>query len=78
MEQPHPLMDKLGGLGGRTYRQTDYGDESSMVLLDDDNLGDTIIAGNTDISGNSILESRYLVLSSLHIGISSGDAKYRI
>ena len=23
MEQHHPIMDKLGGLGGRTYRQTD-------------------------------------------------------
>ena len=23
MEQHHPIMDKLGGIGGRTYRQTD-------------------------------------------------------
>ena len=23
MEQHHPIMDKLGDLGGRTYRQTD-------------------------------------------------------
>ena len=49
-----------------------------MSFLDDDHLGDTIIAGITDIVGNRILEGRDLVLSSLHIGLHAGDAKYRI
>ena len=33
----------------------DCGDETSMVLLDEDHLGDTIIAGNTYINGDSIM-----------------------
>ena len=49
-----------------------------MVLLDDEHLGDTIISGNTDIRGNRILESIDLVLYYLHIGLHTGDAKYRI
>ena len=49
-----------------------------MVLLYDEHVGDTIIAGNTDLSGNIIMESIYLVLSYLHIGIHTGDAKYMI
>ena len=44
------------------------GAESSMILLYDGHLGDTIINGNTDRSGNIILEIRDLVLSYLHIG----------
>ena len=46
-----------------------------MSFLDDDHLGDTIIAGITDILGNRILEIRDLILSSLHIGLRTGDAK---
>ena len=35
-----------------------FSDESSMVLLYDGHLGDTIISGNTDLSRNIILEIR--------------------
>ena len=49
-----------------------------MVLLYEKYFGDTIIAGNTDISGNIILELIELVPYSLHIGLHTGDAKYRI
>ena len=56
----------------------DCDDESSMVLLYDENLGETIIYGNTYLSGNIILESRDLVLSYLHISLHTGDEKYRI
>ena len=49
-----------------------------MVLLYDNNLGNTIIAGNKYLGGNIILESRDLVLSYLHIGIHTGYEKYRI
>ena len=54
------------------------GDDSSMVLLYVEHLGDTIISGNTDLRGNIILEIRGLVLSSLHIFLHTGDAKYMI
>ena len=49
-----------------------------MVLLYDEHLGDTIISRNTDISGNIIVEIRDLVLPSIHMGLHTGDAKYRI
>ena len=49
-----------------------------MVLLDDNYLCDTIIAGNIYLSGNKIMETRDSVLSSLLIAIHIGDAKYRI
>ena len=49
-----------------------------MVILDDNQLDDTIVNGNTDLRGNIILESRYSVLFYLHIGLHTGDAKYRI
>ena len=39
-------------------KENNYGDDYSIVLLYDEHLGDTIIAGNTDLSGNIILESR--------------------
>ena len=48
------------------------GDESIMVLLYNEHLGDTIIAVNTDISRNIMMESIYLVLSYLHIGLHTG------
>ena len=54
------------------------GDDSSTVSLYDGHLGDTIIAVNTDIIINIILESRNLVLSYLRIGLHTGDEKYRI
>ena len=47
-----------------------------MVLICDDHLGDTIITGNTYLTGNIILESRDFVISYLHIGLHTGDAKY--
>ena len=37
-------------------------DDSSMVILYDENLGDTIVAGNTYLSINNIPESRYSFL----------------
>ena len=48
------------------------GDESSMVLLYDYHLGDTIISRNTYLSENIIMEIRDLVLSYLHIGLRTG------
>ena len=54
------------------------GDNSSMVLLYDGHLGDTIISGDTDLSVNIIMESRDLVLFYLHIDINNRNAKYRI
>ena len=55
-------------------KENNCGDESSMVLLYDKHLCDTIIAGNTDLTSNNIPEYRYSVLPSLHIS----GAKYRI
>ena len=52
--------------------------DSSMVILYYGHLGDTIIAGNKYLRGKIILESRDLVPYYLHIGIHTGDAKYRI
>ena len=46
-----------------------------MFLLDDEHLGNTIIYGNADLSGNIISESRDLVLSSIQIGLHTGDEK---
>ena len=62
------------------YPRKEYnsGDESIMVLLYDDNLGNNIISGNTDISRNIIMESIYVVLYYIHIGLHTGDVKYRI
>ena len=45
-----------------------------MVLSHDGHLGDTIIAGNTYIRRNIIMESRDLVLSYIHIDLHTGDA----
>ena len=59
-------------------KENNFGDDSSMVLLYDEHVGNTIVAGNTDLSGNLILEIRDLVLSYLHIGLHTGDSKYRI
>ena len=52
--------------------------DSIMIILYDDHLGDTIISGNIDLSENIMMESRYLVLSSLQIGLHTSDTKYRI
>ena len=49
-----------------------FGDDYSMVLLDEDHLDDTIIRGNR------ISERKNSVLSYLHIGLYTGDVKYRI
>ena len=49
-----------------------------MVILYDGHLGDTIISGDTDIKGNIIMESRDSVLSYIHIGLHTGNEKYRI
>ena len=44
-----------------------------MDLIDDDNLGENIIAGNKCLRTNIIMESRDSVLSSLHIVPHTGD-----
>ena len=59
-------------------KQNICGDDSSTVLINDEHLGDTIIATNSGISRKIIMESRQLVVSYLHIGLHTGDAKYRI
>ena len=51
-----------------------WGGDSSIVLLDDGHLGDTVIPDSIDLSSNNIPEIRYSVLSYLHI---YGE-KYRI
>ena len=55
-------------------KEKNCGDDFSTIIIDDDNLCDTIISRNTDLRRNNIPESIYLVLSSLHIG----GAKYRV
>ena len=45
------------------------------VLLCDGDLCDTIIAVNTEPSGNIIMKNRDLVLYHSHIGIHTGDKK---
>ena len=50
------------------------GYDSSMIIIYDEKLCDTIIYGNRDLSGNKIMEIIYSVLSSFHIC----GAKYRI
>ena len=46
-----------------------------MVLLDEYNLGETTISGNTDFKRNIMMEIRDLVLSSLHIDLHIGIEK---
>ena len=48
-----------------------------MILLDDENWGNTTISRNTYLIRNSTLEVRDLIISSLHIGIHTDDKKYR-
>ena len=59
-------------------KENNFGDDYSMVLLDYNHLGETIIARNTDLRDNIILESIDLVLSSRYIGLHTGDTKYSI
>ena len=40
-------------------KENNCGDESSIILLDYDQLGNTIINGNQYINDNSIMEIRY-------------------
>ena len=49
-----------------------------MVILDDEHLGDTILAGNTNVRGNRMMEIRDLDLSYPHIVLHTGNAKYII
>ena len=72
----YPLSEKNRNVYPR--KENNFGDDSSMVLLYNEHLGDTIISENTDISENITLENRDLVLSYLHIRIHTGNAKYRI
>ena len=59
-------------------KENNCDDDSSMVILYEEHLGDTIISGNTDLIINIIMESRDLILSYLHIGINTGNEKYSI
>ena len=75
------IKNIIGKMFPKVWRSKTFkkcGDDFSKVILYDDHLDDTIIDGNTDLSGNIILESRDLVLSYLHIGIHTDYAKYRI
>ena len=63
---------------GYPRKENNCGDYSSMVLVYDENLGDIIISRNTYLSVDIIIEIRDLVLSYLHIGLHTGDAKYSI
>ena len=54
--------------------ENNFGDDSSMVILDERNLCDTVIAENEYLVSNDITESRDSVLSYIHIG----GAKCRI
>ena len=58
--------------------ENNCGDESSIVILDNEHLCDTIIASNAYIRSNKVIKIRDLVISSLHIGLHIGDEKYRI
>ena len=49
-----------------------------MVLLNGNHLGDTIIAGNKYLIGDSIMRIRDSFLYYLQIGLHNGDAEYRI
>ena len=55
--------------------ENNCGDDSSIFILDYDHLFGTIIDGNTYIISNNIMESRYSVLSYIHIGLHIGDSK---
>ena len=59
-------------------KNNNCGDDSSMVLLYGGHLSDTISYANIYLSGNIILEGRDLVLSYLHIGLHTSNAKYSI
>ena len=59
-------------------KENNCGDDYSMVLLDDEHLSDTITTGNIDLNGNGILETSNSVLFYIHIGLHTGDTKYRI
>ena len=69
-----PLIINNRNSNHRKYNNC--GDGYSMILLYDDHLSDIIITGNTYLRINIILERRGLVLSSLHIGLHTGDSKY--
>ena len=47
-----PIRHKINAYPSKLNKRGDF---SSIVLLDDEHLGDTIIAGNTDIIDNRIL-----------------------
>ena len=49
-----------------------------MVLVENENLGDTIIYGNKNLIDNIIIENRELVLSYIHISLHIGDKQYRV
>ena len=65
-------------INAHTRKENNCGDDFSMVILYGEHLGDTTIDSNTYLMINIILESRYLVLSYIHIGLHTGDEKYRI
>ena len=70
-----PTSEKINSY---TRKGNNCDDDYSMVLLDEKNLGDTIIYGNAYLIDNPILEIRNLVLSSIHIDLHTVDAKLNI
>ena len=71
---PRPETTDLTILGNKNNCGDDYG----MDILYDEHLGDTIITGNTGLSGNISTKRRDLVLSYLHIGLQISDKKQSI
>ena len=47
----YPIRQKINAY---PRKENNFGDDSSVFLLDDEHLGDTIIAGNIYLSGNII------------------------
>ena len=48
----YPIIQKINDYPSKENK---YGNESSMFLIYEKHLGDTIIYGNTDLSGNIIM-----------------------
>ena len=70
-----PIIQKINAYH---KKENNGSDNSSMVLIYDNNLCDIIISVNIDLSGNRIIESRDYLLLSIQMVLHMGDAKYRI
>ena len=70
-----PIRQKINAYPSK---EKNCGDDSGMVIIDEEHLVDAIISWKIDLKGNMMMNSRYLVVSSLYIGLHAGDIKYRI